>query len=623
MRHKNLRYLLPGVLLVLSSCAYFNTYYNAEQYFDKAEDLRLAKVGETVPSGALEAYKKVIAKTDKVIEKYPDSKYVYPAILLQGKARFYRGELTQAESAFDRLSGTGIPEYLHESDYWLALIKWKRGQPNPALNDLKALLKDETKSSNSARIYLSMAEIHLEVGFTDEAIQDLDHAAELSRTSDEKEQIYYRMAEMALKNEKYDEATRYYKSVIKNSLSKSRIMECNLQIVKILRLQGELKTAASRIKSMLTDDRFSDIYSDLELELAKLYQIQNQDDEYISRLESICANYTKTTASSEAYFLLAQNEMNTWNFEKAAAYFNQVGKEDRTSPFLDQVRVRTKEINNYLNLVKDMDALKTKIEDMQSATTDSTEPDTSNPLVSNETLDDLISQIPGKLNQMGELEAFHFNRPDSAILRFRTVYRQYPNSKDWAKGSYSLAYLVAQKGDTVSSDSIKDRILDLAPGSEFADAIMEEQGGNPLEMEMEMRMTRAEGLIKDYPGQALELYQSIFVDDSTSELAPNALYFLANYYDHIHIQPDSANYYYHLLNTYFPDSDQFATAHDRFNFYTNWETEQQQLESDQTDSVDVQTQSVPTDTSQAVQADTSQAVQVDTTHAIRRETETP
>ena len=63
-------------LFVFSSCAYFNTFYNAQQYFEQAEKQRLEKAGESIPPSAIDAYGKVIDKSQHVIDEYPDSKLV-------------------------------------------------------------------------------------------------------------------------------------------------------------------------------------------------------------------------------------------------------------------------------------------------------------------------------------------------------------------------------------------------------------------------------------------------------------------------------------------------------------------------------------------------------------------
>ncbi|RMF10311.1 MAG: hypothetical protein D6762_01780 [Candidatus Neomarinimicrobiota bacterium] len=559
----------PVLILVLSGCAYFNTFYNAEQYFEQGEALRLEKAGEEVPSGAREAYKKVITKTDLVLTKYPDSKYVYPALLLQGKARFYRGEYIQAEGVFHQLEASGIPRFQQEARYWLGLIKWKTGQPNPALGDLNEILQDRNTAIDPGRVYLAMAEIHLEIGRRREAVQDLEKAAKLARKSEEREQIYYRLAELSLQDERYDEAIRFYKNVIRNSLSKRRIMEANLQIVKMYRLKGDLKTASNKIKSMLADERFKDIFPDLELELAKLYLTRKEVDQALTRLETITNDYPKTPASAEAYYLLAEDALKKWDLETALDYFGQVGKEDRKSPYLDRTRARIKEISRYQKLAEDLKALQEKITAARVSVTDSTAADTTAQPVSTPSLADLTAQVPALMSEMAELEAFHFDQADSARRKLWTIYQQYPDYDQWAKAAYTLAHLTFQTGDSLTAESIRTHLLEVRPHTEFAAAVMKERGGNTLEEELIRELATAESLFREDTLQALALYRSLVTRDTTSEAARRSTYFLAWFYDQI-IVPDSAAHYYFLLETRYPDSEQTKAAAERIRFYHDW-----------------------------------------------------
>ena len=75
-------FIAVHLLFLFTGCAYFNTFYNAERYFQEAEKARLLKAGESLPSSAKTAYQNVIEKSIHVIKKYPQSKYVYPAMLL-------------------------------------------------------------------------------------------------------------------------------------------------------------------------------------------------------------------------------------------------------------------------------------------------------------------------------------------------------------------------------------------------------------------------------------------------------------------------------------------------------------------------------------------------------------
>ena len=86
------------LILCSLSCAYFNTFYNAKQYFDEAEKIRLEKDGETIPITAMDKYGKTIKKCQTVLDDHPDSRFVIDATLLMSKARYYRSDYDLAIS---------------------------------------------------------------------------------------------------------------------------------------------------------------------------------------------------------------------------------------------------------------------------------------------------------------------------------------------------------------------------------------------------------------------------------------------------------------------------------------------------------------------------------------------
>ena len=61
---------------------YFNAFYNAEQYFNKAEKIRLENRGDKLPKTAFDHYDKVIEKSLNVLQAYPEFRFRKKAQLL-------------------------------------------------------------------------------------------------------------------------------------------------------------------------------------------------------------------------------------------------------------------------------------------------------------------------------------------------------------------------------------------------------------------------------------------------------------------------------------------------------------------------------------------------------------
>ena len=81
------------LLLLVQGCAYFNTFYNAQEHYKDAEKIRIENFGNQLPSRAIQEYEKAIEKSQKVLTDYSDSKYVNDELLLKWKSLFLKDNM--------------------------------------------------------------------------------------------------------------------------------------------------------------------------------------------------------------------------------------------------------------------------------------------------------------------------------------------------------------------------------------------------------------------------------------------------------------------------------------------------------------------------------------------------
>ena len=550
------------LLFVFSSCAYFNTFYNARQYFEQAEKQRLEKAGESIPPGAIDAYGKVIDKSQYVIDKYPDSKLVKEAFLLIGMSRFHRKEYRIAETVFKQYVET-YADNVDQAEYWLALCKWKLGKPQPALDVLQSMLETATDKNFISSIYLSKAEINLDIDNSKLALEYLVLAAETNKDRDERGQIYYRIAELAYNAEDYEQALSANTEVVKNSTSKKRKEEANLQIVRIHRLLGNWDTVKDLIKSMLLDETFKTIHGDLDLELVKLYQMDGLMEEAITRIESIKEDYKNSKTSAEAYYIHGEIALyDYWNLDDAKKYFEWVTREYRQSIYTSTANLRAKEITKYQESLEEITTLDDHIL-LTIAVLDSLIDDSLKSVREKEVNNSRIS-IASHLYNLGELEAFHFKRQDSSMTHFQRIVNEFPESEYYPKSLFALYYINFNSDETKTAEIYSKRILDELPSSEYADYLRKalnlpvDQGS----VQAMLRQGELEWLIN--PTNALTHYRNIILTDSQSETAARAAYFLAYNYDYTFYEPDSALKYYYWLHENHENSEQALASKLRF-----------------------------------------------------------
>ena len=559
------------IFLCSGGCAYYNTFYNAQQYYKEAEKIRLQKEGKSIPITALDKYGKTIQKCQKVLSDYPESKFRTDAFLLMAKSKYYRKDYDLAIDDLRIVTQDGDDNQIEEAQYLRALCKWKKGNAQTGINELTILLNISPSKEIQSKCHLSLAEIAQELKDSDLAMSHLLDGAKLTKSRDQKGVIYGRLAEMAFNKEDYDIAKDGYTNVITNSLSKEKIENAHLQLLKILRIQKNYKAASRKIKGMLTDDKFKRIAGNLELELVQLYRAQGEISEIETRLESIVNDYPRTLVSAEAYYLLGKiYTSQKWDLKKAKEYFDQVSKESSKSLFSPMAKSLSKAIGAYQEAEKDIETHLTIL--TQDTTQISTESDTSvfdpetgeaiietlNPLVSAVTPD---RTIPELYYQLADLEAFSFKRYTQGIQYLNQINSEYPESPFHAKSIFTMAFMFENMADSVNAQSTRDHLLESFPNSEYAAYISEDV--KVEKKKQEMFYSKAESQITSNPDNAIQLLKESIRLDEKSDLAVSAAYTISYHYDQS-AEIDSALKYYQWIQDNHPRSDQSLSAAKRF-----------------------------------------------------------
>ena len=535
--------------------AYFNTFYNAQQYFEKAEKIRLENRGDVLSKVAMDNYKKVIKKSKIVLDGYPQFNLRKAAFLLTIQSQFYLEEYRNAQSTISLMKSEYEEIVNIDASFWFSMIKWKEGKVQPAINELFSLINTSLSNDMKAKIYLAIAEIYFEQEMQSLSMDNLILAAEFIRNPNEKGQIYYRIADLSFVAKKYDLALSAYKQTIKNSETKKQIQESNLRTVQIYRLQGNLDLATKSIKNMLLDENYSSIFSDLELELAKLYIQLEMIIEARNRLESIVQDYKKTKASAEAYYRLGQYSISKdWDLDAALKYFTIVPKEYNESLFKSASLVRIKEIDAYKQVQLDYNRWILKLNNSDSLS------------IVQLTKEEKV-ELSNILYSMAELESFHFDRSASGILYLDKIIELSLYTDIYPKALYAKAYLLENNGNDSLAFQLKKEIVNKYSNTDYALAIMNiDSTFNSIDNNSDKNLVLAEKNWKKDPIFALDSYREILDIDSLSESSAKAAYFLAYQYDYRFVKIDSALKYYNWILKHHNSSKQAIKSLQRMSF---------------------------------------------------------
>ncbi len=552
------------ILVLFTGCAYFNTFYNAQQYFKEAENQRLENIGERLPKETLNNYKIVIEKCEKVLAKYPDSKYKYEAILLSGISRFYRGEIKKAEIVFRTLESENPVEYGSEAQFWLALCKSKQSKPQAALDDLNDLISTIGSRDFKARIYLARAAIMLDENMRNTAYQELELAAELTDDAGERGQIYYEIAFLAKADGDYKHALRAFKQVLKNSVSKTRISEASLEIIRIHRLMGDYRKVESLVKEMLENDEFRNDFSSAILEIGKYHYDNDEISVAEPILVDITTDYPRTAGSAEALFMLGQIQLlNYHKVDTAKIFFDRSMKEINKNPFRDKARVHIKSIMRYEELWKSINDLSVELDNLFEESI----PESDSINVAETAVVDTIRIFNSMAENYYELALIEYNafrNLDSAKVLLNLIIENYDDTDFHPKALFTMHQVLLNSLDSSAATDFKDQLFRLYPQSEYAQYIKEKANIAPESPPTLDLLVAGEQLWETDMGAALLKYKSILTLADTSNIPAKAALFLAHHYDYTDNNADSAFHYYSWLKDNYPESEQATLSNDRY-----------------------------------------------------------
>ena len=522
---KFIKYLC--LLIFLKGCAYFNTFYNAEEHFDTAERIRIENLGNQIPSRAIQEYGRAIEKSEKVLREYSDSRYVKDARLLKGKSHYFRREYDSAVSIFNQL----IQEdgFSQEAKYWLALCKWRDLKPQPAINDLENLISEVESDEFKSKIFLSLGEIHLSIDNSELAFNNFDKGANLSKNRLLREQVYFQIAEISFQKTDFDKALESYQKVLSNTVSITRIQDSNLKMVQIYRLRGELEKSANKIQELIIDEDFSSIKSDLDLELTKIEFDRGKIDFAIQNYDRIGKDYPNTQTAIESYYLLSEIYLRSPNvdFEKVQFFMNESMRQNTNSPIKQVIDKRRNDVDTLIKLDAELKQLES-------------------------------SERAENLFLSGQILAFNLAKYDESKLYFEEIIIKHQSSNYYQQSLFAL-YTINMKINNDEYLNYRDKILSNYPNSDFSKYIIDLEN---IEMEHlpSKTLSQAENLKDTDPLKSIELYKKVMRINQSSDSSKIASYFLGMYYDYEVSLTDSAKYYYEYVAENFPSSSQAKIA---------------------------------------------------------------
>ncbi len=166
------RAVLLAACVVLAGCAYFNTFYNANQFYKEAERLRAGPGGA---DAAAATYGQAIDKCHDLLRNHAESGYVDDALFMIGMSHLHRRENVQSQDSFrDLLDRFPDTEFRERAWFYMGLAALRMGDIGSASASFDALRTEFPASDYNVEAVYRSAERQLDSRDNDAAREALE-----------------------------------------------------------------------------------------------------------------------------------------------------------------------------------------------------------------------------------------------------------------------------------------------------------------------------------------------------------------------------------------------------------------------------------------------------------------
>lgn len=531
-------------IALFSGCAYYNTFYNAKKFYKEAEKERKkrektqvvelspeeeeqlrksGRSGQDTRSRAsqteMQNYQQSIERASRVLEYYPNSKWVDDALLLLGRCFYYRRDYNKAMRKFDEII------QLYPNSEFIDEVRLLKAQTYIGLEDFDTAEEQLREISTDQNVKKKIREASkFELGGLYFQKQNYEMAAEnyASTAKSAENKIFkamsqYRLGDCLLRLKRYDEAPPIFRKAIKIAPNEDFKSQATFKLGEALRLDQEYDKAIKTFRNLLAKEFDEKRIPNIKLELANNLRLKGELDDAIKWYENIIEDHKRTDASARSYFALGEiEEFLNQDYKKAKENYDLVRSEFSSSLIAPDAKLRSDNIRTLLDLRKEIAILEGReVEEDSLASEKNAEP------VEKERDDGPIDLSADGMwiNYTGR------DRPPPKTLRDLTEKDKQRQALLQAKVAQMLA-----EGDSTKIDST---LLISAPLDSTQLAKQKEQEEVDKKLQLSNKyLALAEVLLFSFekPDSAIKYYQTVIDQQMDSSLVARALYSLAYVY---------------------------------------------------------------------------------------------
>jgi len=348
-------------LLSLQSCVYFNTYYNAKRYFREG-----VKENENNETGRPKTtnYQKAIDSAARVLEYYPESKYVDDALMIMGKAYYEIRTYPKAKRKFEELLANYPNSDLRdEAQLWLGKTLIAMGQADQGIEILTKLWSEGKSEQARLESQRRLADYHFEKENYRQALLEYEKILQNSKDKKQRADVWYQAGECHYALGEYEQAEKAYLEVLDEKPVRKRQFEATFKRSETLRMRGQLEPALAICEDLLKKEAYFNYSDQVYLAKAVLLTELGRLQEAEELFKRIIELYPRTDASAKASYLLGKIYLEQLkDFQKAEEYLTKVQTEKAGSEFFQEAQSLVNDLRFLKTLNTQIDSLQADID---------------------------------------------------------------------------------------------------------------------------------------------------------------------------------------------------------------------------------------------------------------------
>ena len=631
--------LIALFFITISGCGmwtnfktYFNSYYNANKIFEETEEkileerTELFTFEETAISNNLSRnLDDVVEKTSSILQFNKDSDFIDETLLMTGKSFYYQQNYSRALRKFNELATLKESDLLLENKLWTARTRLQMRDFERGLKILDEAKKEVIQNEENellVEIYKTKISYLLFTENYEDATIEMDEFLKHNIDDELRAEVLYEKGLLNKLSKDFELAEQAFLEVEEYSPTFEIDFKSKFEVAKIKGELGEIDQSLIMLENLRAEDKYSDNWDKLDLEIGKILYDKNEIEKALERFTEVDTTYKSTESSGIAGFYRAEILENYYkDYDSALVFYKSAASSKAPRELQIIAQKKSRLLTQYISYHETLSNLGTQLlylTDEEAFRQDSLDyienirldsiktanefesetrrragerqsqakyKEPKRPIISADSIRSLNSK---NYFELANLLFTEFDNPDSAFIYYERSLKEKPENPNQAQTYFAMGNYYLTIEDSVKADSMFTLVYDKF---EF-DPIRNEaakQLGKPLydfnKDPVEDEYNVAEGIYNSSKyNKAIDKLFSIYKNNPKSIYASKSLYTIGYILENDLNLADSAAVIYDILNKQYRTSEYAKSINQKLAGYNQ---EKKSLEAKQ-DSIEIE-----------------------------------